>query len=95
MQGWAGAFPDSRTEITGLYAGDDFVDLEFTGRGTHEGVLKTPMGEVPPTSRLVEVHFCEVYRTRDGKIASGHTYFDAATGMVQLGLMPAPRQTGT
>ena len=44
MQGWTGAFPYSRTEITGVYAGDDFVALAITGRGTHEGVLKAPMG---------------------------------------------------
>lgn len=88
QQGWAGAFPDSRTEVTGVYAGEDFAVVEFVGRGTHEGPLKSPAGEIPATNRSVEVRFCEVYRIRDGKISSGHTYFDLATMMAQLGLMP-------
>lgn len=88
--GWANAFPDAATEITGLYTGEDFAVIEFVGRGTHEGVLKSPAGEIPATGRRIEVSFCEVYRIRDGKLAGGAIYFDLVTMMAQLGLMPAP-----
>lgn len=88
QQSWAGAFPDSTTEITNVFAGADFAVVEFVGQGTHTGPLNGPAGEIPATNRSVEVSFCEVHAIRDGKIARSHTYFDLATMMAQLGLMP-------
>lgn len=94
LRGWVDTFPDSKTEITGLYAGEDFAVVEFVGRGTHEGVLKSPAGDIPPTHRQVELSFCEVYSVREGRITRGRIYLDAATMMAQLGLLPAPEQAG-
>jgi steroid delta-isomerase-like uncharacterized protein len=93
MQGWASAFSDASTEITNLSAGDDFAVVEFVGQGTHDGPLKGPAGEIPPTGRRVEIRFCEVHEIWDGKIVRSRTYFDLATMMGQLGLMSAPEQT--
>ena len=90
MRGWAEAFSDARTEITNVLAGDDFAVVEFVGRGTHDGALRGPAGEIPPTGRSVEVRFCEVHQIEDGKISRSRTYFDVTTMMAQLGLMPAP-----
>lgn len=92
MQGWVDAFSDGKTEIENLYAGEDFAVVEFTGRGTHDGVLRGPAGEIPPTQRSVEMLFCEVYRIQNGTVVRGRTYFDAATMMGQLGVLPAPEQ---
>ncbi len=88
MQGWADAFPDGRAEDTHVYVGEDFAVTEFVGRGTHEGPLRGPEGEIPPTGRRVEFELCEVYQIRDGKIVSARTYFDAAGLMSQLGVLP-------
>ena len=41
---WATGFPDGRVEIENVIEDGDKVVLEFTGRGTHTGPLRTPMG---------------------------------------------------
>ncbi|QIN79311.1 DUF4440 domain-containing protein [Rubrobacter marinus] len=90
MQNWIDAFSDAGTEITAVHAGDGFAVVEFTGRGTHDGTLKSPAGDVPATGRVSENAFCEVVQIEDGKISRARTYLDLATMMAQLGLMPAP-----
>lgn len=87
MRSWVEAFSDAKTEIQDTHAGEDFAVNEFAGRGTHDGTLRGPAGEISATNRSVDVQFCEVYHIRDGKIAEGRTFFDAATMMGQLGTM--------
>lgn len=89
-RGWIEAFSDAETEIVSLHGGDDFAVVEFIGRGTHDGPLASPGGELPPTGRRIETHFCEVFEVRDGRLVRGRIYFDLVTLMGQLGLMPAP-----
>jgi steroid delta-isomerase-like uncharacterized protein len=96
MQGWADAFPDGTAEDAHVYVGEDFAVTEFVGRGTHEGPLRSPDEEVPPTGRRVEFELCEVYQIRNGKIHSARTYFDVAGLMSQLGVLqeePEPERT--
>lgn len=90
MQNWLDAFSDASTEITAVHAGEDSAVVEFIGRGTHDGPLRSPGGEVPPTGRSVETRFCEVFDMRDGRITGARSYFDMTGMMVQLGLIPAP-----
>lgn len=90
MMGLIYAFSDASTEITDVNAGEDFAVVEFVGRGTHDGTLRSPAGEVPPTGRSTEIRFCEVLRLENGKISRSRTYLDLATMMTQLGVMPAP-----
>jgi predicted ester cyclase len=78
----------AQVEDTNVIAGDNGAVIEFIGRGTHTGTLASPMGEIPPTGRRVELPFCEVYRITNGKIVGGSTYFDLAGMLQQLGLMP-------
>jgi steroid delta-isomerase-like uncharacterized protein len=87
MRSWVDAFSDGKTEIQELHAGEDFAVNEFAGRGTHDGTLRGPAGEIPPTNQSVDVQFCEVYHIQDGKISHGRTFFDAATMMGQLGVI--------
>ena len=95
MQGWADAFPDGRAEDSHVYVGEDFAVTEFVGRGTHEGPLRSPGGEISPTGRSVEFELCEVYQIRNGRIHSARTYFDAANLMRQLGALPEPERTSS
>lgn len=88
LQGWATALPDSKVEITNLFAADDRVCIEFIVRGTHTGLMRGPAGTIPPTGRRVEQRFCDVFTCKDGKIVAGNSYFDATNLMAQLGLMP-------
>lgn len=89
MQNWIDAFSDASTEVTAVHAGDGFAVVEFTGRGTHDGTLRSPTGDVPPTGRFVENRFCEVVRIQNGKVSGSRTYLDLVTMMSQLGLMRA------
>jgi steroid delta-isomerase-like uncharacterized protein len=86
--GFATAFSDMRLEALS-YVGDDARAAgEFVGRGTHDGPLQTPMGEVPPTGRQLNAPFVWYADVRDGKIARLADYYNAATFMSQLGLAP-------
>ncbi len=88
MQGWLTAFPDGRIEITNLVAAGDTVVVEFTGRGTHTGPLVGPAGEIPPTGKAGQMALCDVVRVKDGKIVALRSYYDIATLLGQLGVMP-------
>ncbi len=86
---FAEGFPGSRITITNLFATEDRAVVEFTGRGTNTGPLHMPTGDLPATGRAVELRFCDVYRIRNGKIASYHSYYDALGFMQQLGFIPS------
>ena len=82
-------FPDSGVEITNLFSSEDQAVVEFIGRGTNTGPLHMPTGDVPPTGRTVEIHFCDVYRVSNGKIVIYRSYYDAFGFLQQLGLLPS------
>lgn len=90
LQGWDGGFPDGRIEVSSIKAGEGFAVVEFVGRGTNSGSLQTPAGDLPPTNRSVELRFCDVVEVSDGRITGGRTYWDMASLMTQLGMMPEP-----
>lgn len=91
MRLWIRACPDANVEIIELITGEGgAVTVEFVGRGTHDGPMFSPQGDIPPTGRSLQMRYCEVFRMRDGKIASAHLYYDVATLLGQLGLMPQP-----
>jgi steroid delta-isomerase-like uncharacterized protein len=82
------ALPDVRTELLNLMADGDRVASEHTGRGTHNGPFITPAGTIPATNRKVELRIGEFYELREGKIAKLCAYYDSATLLRQLGLLP-------
>jgi steroid delta-isomerase-like uncharacterized protein len=88
FQGFVSAGPDARAEPFNLIAAGDWVASEHIGRFTHTGPLPTPTGEIPPTGRRVELQFAEVYQLKDGKLALLRAYYDVATMLRQLALMP-------
>jgi steroid delta-isomerase-like uncharacterized protein len=85
---WADAFPDGRVEIDRVISAGDQVVLQFTGRGTHTGPLRSSGGEIPATGRSVTLNLCDVHEIRNGKIHSVESYFDSASLLTQLGVMP-------
>lgn len=86
MERFATAFPDMKKEVTNQVASEDQVVSEFKLRGTHNGPLQTPTGEIPPTGKAVNLSVIEVIGIRDGKVATLRNYSDTATLMRQLGL---------
>jgi predicted ester cyclase len=91
---WFAAFPDARVEVHAVHIVDDIVVEEGTFKGTQNGVLKGPMGDVPPTGRSVEVDYTHVLRYRDGKHVSFNLMFDRLMMLEQLGLVPTPALAG-
>jgi predicted ester cyclase len=90
---WFAAFPDARVEVHGLHVVDDVAVEEGTFTGTHNGVLRGPTGEVPPTGRPVKIAYIQVLRFRDGKHVSFNLMFDRLSMLEQLGLIPASPPT--
>jgi steroid delta-isomerase-like uncharacterized protein len=85
---WADAFPDGRVKMDNVIASGDYVVLQFTGTGTQTGALKSATGEIPPTGHSITLNLCDVHEIRDGKIRSVQSYFDSASMLTQLGVMP-------
>jgi ketosteroid isomerase-like protein len=88
--GWLAAFPDAHVEVHNVYFIDDVAVEEGTFTGTHNGVLHSPAGDVPPTGRAVSVEYIHVLRYRDGLHVSFNLVFDRLLMLEQLGLVPAP-----
>jgi ketosteroid isomerase-like protein len=92
--GWLSAFPDGHVEVHDVHFSDDVVVEEGTFSGTHNGVLHTPAGDVPPTGRAVSLDYIQVLRFRDGEHVSFNLMFDRLLMLEQLGLVPAPAAAG-
>jgi len=92
-ENWAAGFPDGRITIDNMIASGDTVVVEFTGRGTHSGTLKTSMGDIPPTGKSVTLKLCDVTEYRDGLVVRQRSYFDTGSMMAQLGLLPQQATT--
>jgi steroid delta-isomerase-like uncharacterized protein len=89
-EGWLIPFADAKVELLNVVTSGDWAVAEAVGRGTHTGPMQTPMGEVAPTGRKLELHFCSLIRVHDGKIVEERDYYDAMTIANQLGLIPEP-----
>ena len=87
--GWIEAFPDAHVEVTGVHIIDDVAVEEGTFTGTHDGVLRGPTGDVPPTGRAVRLDYIQVLRFRDGRHVSFNLTFDRLMMLEQLGLAGA------
>src|SRR6476660_5547349 len=80
---WFGAFPDAHVV-------DDVAVEEGTFTGTHDGILHSPAGDIPPTGRPVRIGYIQVLRFRDGKHVSFNLMFDRLSMLEQLGVVQAP-----
>jgi steroid delta-isomerase-like uncharacterized protein len=85
---WADGFPDGRVKVDNVIASGDYVCVQYTGTGTQTGALKSPAGEIPATGRSITLNCCDVHEFRDGKIRMVQSYFDSASMLMQLGVMP-------
>jgi steroid delta-isomerase-like uncharacterized protein len=79
------AFPDLYLEVRDLFSTDDRMCVQGTATGTHTGAF---LG-LPPTGRRVEWDGCLVFRfASDGRVSEEIIYYDAATVLRQLGVLP-------
>lgn len=92
--GWLGGFPDAHVEVHAVHITGDVAVEEGTFTGTHDGVLHTPAGDIPPTGRGVTAGYIEVHRFRDGKSIYSNLMYDQLELLEQLGLMPTTAPAG-
>lgn len=88
--GWFAAFGDAHVDVEQVHFIGDVAVEEGTFTGTHDGVLRSPAGDIPPTRRPVRVEYIQVLRFRNGKHSSFNLMFDRLLMLEQLGLMPSP-----
>jgi steroid delta-isomerase-like uncharacterized protein len=88
-RGWKEAFPDAHGSVESAMADNGTATLEITWEGTQTGPLHTPGGEIPPSSRHVEVKAVQVFQLEGDKIREVHHYFDMMGLLQQVGAMPA------
>ena len=88
--GWLGAFSDARVEVHELHVAGDVAVEDGIFTGTHDGVLRGPAGDIPPTGRPVRIDYLQVLRFREGKHASFTLVFDRLQLLEQLGVVSAP-----
>ena len=77
---------------------DTFVEKDAQGHtvivegvftGTHDGTLKTPMGDVPATGRKVKGDFVQIFEVDRGLVKRNSLIYDQVQLMTQLGMAPA------
>jgi|SRR5689334_17408150 steroid delta-isomerase-like uncharacterized protein len=89
------AAPDSRLEARSTWESGGTVIVEGVYTGTHTGPLAGPGGVVPPTGRAFTLPYVDIFQARDGKFVSHRIYWDNATFLAQLGLLPEPAPAGS
>lgn len=80
-----GSFSDIQLEVKHWHLGDDSITTEMMLRANHTGDWQG----IPATGRAVTVALCAVFTfDEDDKVASERVYFDAATVLQQIGVLP-------
>lgn len=80
------AFPDLAPRLVRRYQDGATIIDELVFAGTHAG----PFMGIPATNRPVEVAASVIYDVRDGQLTREAAYWDVATMLVQMGVLPAP-----
>ena len=81
------AFPDMRMEEIDFTADDNKIVAELS----HGGTMKGKMGDKEPTGKEYRVASAFRLDFQDGKIGAIKSYWDTASMMMQLGLIPKPQ----
>lgn len=79
-------FPDVTFEMTSGFIAGDWAGGEWTMAGTHAGDLPG----LPATGKSVSIRGSSIAELKDGKIRRCSDYWDMATLLRQVGLMPTP-----
>jgi carboxymethylenebutenolidase len=80
--------PDTKlTPVSRTIGTDQLVD-EMIFSFTHTQEMPWMLPGVAPTGKFVEVALVAIVRFREGKLAHEHIYWDQATVLKQIGLLP-------
>ncbi|HKZ84411.1 MAG TPA: ester cyclase [Anaerolineae bacterium] len=89
-QNFLTAFPGSKFEVLLTIAQGDYIVTHWkAGGGAHTGPLTTPSGgTIPPTGKTATVIGSTTSQIKNGKITRSWTFWDMASLLGQLGLLP-------
>jgi steroid delta-isomerase-like uncharacterized protein len=88
-QNFLTAFPGSKFEVLLTITQGDYVVTHWKNHGTHSGPLGTPSGgAVPPTGKSATIVGSTTSQLKNGKIIRSWTFWDMASLLGQLGLLP-------
>jgi steroid delta-isomerase-like uncharacterized protein len=87
---WLNAFSDAKLEVDTVAVDGDWVAMTGVFKGTHDGTLAGPAGDVPRTGRSLEGRCSQFVRFADGKSVEEYLYFDQMDLVTQLGITPEP-----
>ena len=61
---WREAFPDGLCKVENVIISQcgEWATVEFRNTGIHSGILRSSLGDFPPTGRQAEVRYCSVMR---------------------------------
>jgi steroid delta-isomerase-like uncharacterized protein len=79
------AAPDILFELTSRFVNASFAGMEWSMSGTHKGAFPG----LPPTGKRFSVRGATIIDLRAGKIRRNADYWDSATLMRQVGLLPS------
>jgi predicted ester cyclase len=86
-RGWIEAFPSSRIESMRMTtAGTVVASGNWFHAGKHEGTLKTPAGDIPPTGAHFEAPYCALFELDGSKIKLQRLLFESNFVPLKLGV---------
>ena len=83
-QTWTTASSDFRVTPLVQIADGAAVSSENDVKGTHDGLLALPTGDLPATDRAFGGTYVGTFEVRAGRIASQHVYYDRMIVVDQL-----------
>jgi len=78
--------PDFKIELTARFSTDAWAGMEWVMSGTHKGDFPG----MPATGKRFSVRGVTILELQGGKIRRDSDYWDAASVMRQVGLLPKP-----
>ncbi|MFC1794382.1 ester cyclase, partial [Planctomycetota bacterium] len=80
------AFPDFHATPSSVLVSGNILADQKTFTATHQGEYKG----IPPTGKSIQIPVLDIFEFEGDKLKKVTVYMDAASMMIQLGLMPAP-----
>jgi steroid delta-isomerase-like uncharacterized protein len=80
-----GAFPDFKIELTTHFVAGNWAGAEWLMSGTHRGNLPG----LPATNKPFSIRGASVFALQDNKFSRCSDYWDMASFLKQIGVMPA------
>ena len=87
VRNYGTAFSNMHREPYQIYVDGNVVIVQRALQGTHDGPLRLPFGEPPPTGKKMDARCCDVFELEHGKIKRFDCYPEGSIIFAQLGVL--------